>query len=154
MEILRHSSLQRILVLYPATKHVFTGTHNCMYAIHVHRKGFCSLNSNLFRTVYVIYFMSFRQDLFQHITEAWRGFLHKRQSQALLMQSIVTQCFEKHGQTYLNMRPSGQEILVSRAESKIGSWVLIIRRISCYIVATQLSQPQPYKDAYACFENI
>lgn len=37
------------------------------------------------------------------------------------MQSIVTQCFEKHGQTYLNMKPSGQEILVSRAENKIGS---------------------------------
>ena len=35
------------------------------------------------------------------------------------MQSIVTQCFEKHGQTYLNMKPSGKEISVSRAEKKM-----------------------------------
>lgn len=51
MEILRCPSLQRILVLGPATEHMFMGAHNCVCAMYAHRKDFCSLNWNLFRTV-------------------------------------------------------------------------------------------------------
>lgn len=60
MEILRSPSLPRILVLGPATEHMFIGIHDCMYAIYTYiEKSSVHLTQIYSEQFYVIYFLEF-----------------------------------------------------------------------------------------------
>lgn len=60
MEILRCPSLQRILVLGPATDHMFIGAHNCVCAQCTRtEKTSVPLTQIYSEQFYVIYFLEF-----------------------------------------------------------------------------------------------